>query len=75
MTKHLSTYIDKNGGSPYLFVAIVGDIILAAEEDGVTELLVTKQELHEIKRYMISCGHNWDKEKKTFWGIKLTVKE
>jgi hypothetical protein len=71
--KHLSALFYEMGNE-YIYLAGMGEALATAEKEGVEEIVVTKSQFEQVKRYMaMSAIWNWDK--KTFWGMTFVIEE
>lgn len=72
MERNVKTYLDLLGMGNYLAVSMVSNILRTAIKDGVTKLVMTKEEFEQIEYFMISSAMwNWDR--KTFIGMEFVV--
>lgn len=71
--QNIRTYADKLGLN-YVYVSTVGDMLLAAHEDGVTNLLMSRADFAIVKKYLCATGiAGWNWDGKTVWGMSLDI--
>ena len=69
----LEDYLEKRQISVFS-VSMVSEILYEALTEGISELLLTRNEFNIIERYMVYSGM-WDWDKKTFMGIEFVIVE
>ena len=73
--KHISSFIDEMG-CWHFSPSMCDELILLAEKQGITELVMTSNEFDTFKKYVLGTGNGtWNWDKKTFWGINLIIED